>query len=130
MLDIRGHINQCQAEIEEIAERIARLRSNVTSSVQRITDMPLGDGPRDPMADYTIQLLALEEQLCNAQTQLVTYILDFDRMIRKCKDPLIRRAACLKYEDGLTWQQVANRIGGGNTGEAIRKMVVRYFKQL
>ena len=128
-MDIRGSINQCRQEIAEIEDRIARLRSSATSSVQHITDMPHGDGPRDPMADYTVKLLALEDQLCNAQTQLLTYIIDFEAAIRQCKDPLIRRSACLKYEDGLTWQQVANRIGGGNTGDSLRKMVVRFFRR-
>lgn len=46
--------------------------------------------------------------------------------IDKVPDPLIRKALELKFLKKFTWNQVAARIGGGNTSESLRKMCGRY----
>lgn len=46
--------------------------------------------------------------------------------IERVPDPLIRKALELKFIKKFTWNQVAARIGGGNTSESLRKMCGRY----
>mgnify|MGYP001053041932 FL=1 len=49
------------------------------------------------------------------------YIADID-------DALTRRIFELRYIGRYSWMQVARRLGGGNTAEAVRKRHNRYLK--
>ena len=48
--------------------------------------------------------------------------------IAKIDDALTRRIFELRYIDRYSWMQVAMRLGGGNTAEAVRKRHNRYLK--
>lgn len=52
---------------------------------------------------------------------LCQYIADID-------DALTRRIFELRYIGRYSWMQVARRLGGGNTAEAVRKRHNRYLK--
>lgn len=48
--------------------------------------------------------------------------------IAKIDDALTRRIFELRYIDGCSWVQVARRVGGGNTVEAVKKRHNRYIR--
>ena len=48
--------------------------------------------------------------------------------IAKIADALTQRIFELRYIDRYSWMQVAMRLGGGNTAEAVRKRHNRYLK--
>lgn len=45
----------------------------------------------------------------------------------KCPDAHMRRILQLRYVQGLSWDEVAARIGGGNTEDSVRKAAGRYL---
>ena len=47
--------------------------------------------------------------------------------IARIDDALTRRIFELRYIDGCSWERVAERVGGGNTAEAVRKRHNRYL---
>ena len=49
--------------------------------------------------------------------------------IAKIDDALTRQVFMLRYIEKCTWRQVAQRIGGGNTPEGVRKRHTRYLKE-
>jgi len=49
--------------------------------------------------------------------------------IAKIDDALTRQIFSLRYIDQLSWSHVAQRIGGGNTAESVRKRHNRYLKK-
>ena len=49
--------------------------------------------------------------------------------IAKIDDALTRRIFELRYIDGCSWVQVAKRVGGGNTVEAVRQRHNRYIRK-
>ena len=61
------------------------------------------------------------EQLIKQRELLETYIASID-------DSMIRLILTLRYVEGLSWRQVAHRIGGGNTPDSVRKMHDRFLK--
>ena len=51
------------------------------------------------------------------------------RYIASIDDALTRRIFELRYIGRYSWAQVARKIGGGNTAEAVRKRHNRYLRQ-
>ena len=51
------------------------------------------------------------------------------RYIRGIKDSYTRRVFTLRFVDGLTWLQVAQKIGRGDADDAMRMICVRYLKE-
>ena len=127
-MDIRKNLVQCRKEIEDLKERLARLRSGMTSGVAQLTGMPKGGSNGDHMAECTVSAILLEEQWENAKMHLTTYMYQLEVQLKSCKDPLVRLAVRLKYESGLTWQQVAQQTG--STKDSLRMLVKRYFETL
>ena len=50
--------------------------------------------------------------------------------INSIDDSNIRLIISLRFVNGLSWQQVAMHIGGGNTADGVRKACERYIKNL
>ena len=44
-----------------------------------------------------------------------------------CADPYISTMLRMHYIEGWRWRDIAQRIGGGNTQESVRKMCHRYI---
>ena len=127
-MDICGNLIQCRKELEDLEERLARLRSGMTSGVTRLSDRPKGCGRGDRMAEYAAAVQSLEAQWQRAQTKSAAYIQALEAQLDACEDPLVRLAVRLKYESGLTWQQVAQQTG--STKDSLRMLVKRYFAAL
>lgn len=49
--------------------------------------------------------------------------------IASIDDALTRRIFELRYVDRCSWDQVARKVGGGNTAEAVRKRHNRYIRR-
>ena len=52
-----------------------------------------------------------------------------NRYIAGIEDAQMRMILSLRYVNGLSWQQVAVNIGGGNTADGVRMMVDRYLQK-
>ena len=49
--------------------------------------------------------------------------------IANIDDALTRHIFELRYVDQCSWEQVARKVGGGNTAEAVRKRHNRYIRR-
>lgn len=79
--------------------------------------------------DFAEDVAVLEEKIkTHLKDCLALYreILDF---VNAIPDPLIRLIVSLRYINGLEWEQVALHIGGGNTGESVRKACERHLRR-
>lgn len=96
--------------VDESVERAERLRARLEAGrMSSITGMPRGGG-----ADWTVtadRLIELEQRV-NARTrELVRWKLLAIDAIRAVEDPRLAELLELYYIDGLTWGQVAERMG-------------------
>ena len=112
-------------EISQLQQRYEVLRSRVEKVTAVITDMPRGGRKCDLMDELIdlMELLALRQLQCaKEQKRLEEYIASIP-------DSLTRQIFALRFVNGLSWRQVAFRVGGGNTEESVKKVVYRYLEK-
>ena len=96
--------------VDEASERVERLRERLEAGrMSRLTGMPRGGGADwTETADRLIEL----ERVVNARTrEWVRWKLDAIDAIRSVGEPRLAEVLELYYIDGLTWEQVAQRMG-------------------
>lgn len=102
-----------KAEIKRLSRRLDEIRLDLA-------------GEED---EETKKLLT---ELYNRLTDLHKKQLRKENEIMRClemiNDAQIRISVQLHFIDGLTWNRVADEIGGGNTENSCRKYVSRYFE--
>lgn len=70
-----------------------------------------------------VQLLEKKEQA------LLKLIVKAEEEIESIKDSRMRRILTMRYLDGLSWVQVAHKMGGKATADSCRKQVERFWKE-
>ena len=116
-------------EIEEQQRRLAELETLATSCTSRITGMPHATGVTDKLAKYAAEIADLHG-LIDLNIRKCFYELNrINRFISTLEDSLIRQILSLRYVNGLTWQQIAFSIGGGNTADSVRKVHNRFLSR-
>lgn len=115
-------------EIEQERRRLEELRAAATDTSARISGLP-GVGC---ISDKTAiaASIADTEAIIRAKTELA--VVEYNRLnryIAQIPDSLVRQAISLRFVDGLSWWDVADKMGGNNTADGVRKMVDRFVKQ-
>lgn len=108
---------------KRLEEKLERLRTRAERITQIYTDMPKGGKHRstwDELIDVTIKT---EEEINN-----IEILKDkVEEWINECPNVFVQVCMGFYYVDGLTWRQVANRVGGGNKPNGCRMAVMRYL---
>lgn len=129
-------------ETKEVEQRL----DNVKAEIRRIedegevTDMVAGGygGIQHftitgfPVPEYKRKKAILRHReivLNGLKNEIEATINDVQVFINGIEDSHIRRIVSMRYIDGLTWRQIATRIGGGNSEDAVRKTVERFLRQ-
>ena len=96
--------------VDEAQERAERLRAKLEAGrMSSVTGMPRGGG-----ADWTEtadKLIELERVVNQRTRELVRWKLAAIDAIRAVEEPRLSEVLELYYIDGLTWEQVAQRMG-------------------
>lgn len=114
-------------EIEQEKERIKQLQDAATNTAVKINGMPFVGG----ISDKTAIAAAIADSKAIIDAKLDLCVAEYNRLCRYVAgidDSLMRQIISLRFINGLTWHQVAQRIGGGNTEESVKKACYRYIK--
>lgn len=114
-------------EIERDKERLAKLYAKAMGGVQTITGVPYVSGASDKTGGYAAEIADLRG-IIEANIQRCFYELSrLNRYIESVDDSQIRMILSLRFVNGMTWQQVANSIGGNNTADSVRMACTRFL---
>ena len=116
-------------EIEEQQRRLCELESLATSCTSRITGMPNSKHLMDKLGAYAAEIADLRG-LLDLNIKKCFYELNrLNRYINTIEDSQLRMVLSLRYVNGLSWNQVALSIGGGNSVSGVRMMVDRFLEK-
>lgn len=145
-----------QQEVKEVREKIQRLECEIPKIEKRINDIEKGATVKDkvrgglgglqsyniegvPIKEYEkrkTDLLSKKLLLNNRKSTLE--LLEFDLLektneveefIASVSDSRMRRVINLRFIENLSWNKVADCIGGGNTEDGIKKAFYRFMEE-
>lgn len=142
-------------EKEEVRNKIAYLEDRIPKLEEKIKKIEDGEVVKDKVRgglggiqSFTVEGVPTEEyqkkrtellskKLMLNQRKSILEILEFEitekisdveEFISSIDDSRMRRIINLKFIENLTWLQVANRIGGGNTESSIKMSFHRFME--
>lgn len=113
-------------EIEHEKKRLKELEAAATDTSAKITGLPHVGG----IADKTAIAAQMAECRVILEARIAQSAVEYNRLmcyINGIPDPLTRQIFTLRFVNGLSWNQVALRVGGGNTGDGVRKHAMRFL---
>lgn len=142
-------------EKEEVREKIAYLEDKIPKIEKRIQQIEAGELVKDKVRGglggiqgFTVEGIPTEEyqkrrtdlltkKLLLNQRKSTLEILDFaitqkinevEEFISGLEDSQMRRIINLRFIENLSWIQVANRMGGGNTESGVKSSFHRFMQ--
>ena len=118
---LQGEITALREREREIAHRLTYAAS--VPAAARVK----GDDGRTGEERYRDALERVRESLCARRLALVKKEAAVLAYISSVPDSLVRQILTFRFLNGLSWTAVANKIGGGNTEESVKKAFYRFF---
>lgn len=116
-------------EIQMWQNELAKLRAKQLVGSPKITDMPKGglivglDDYVADVADLETTIKGLLAKLQIKRKEIMEYIFNID-------DEFIRQIVYLRNVCLMSWNEVADSIGGGNTENSVRMTYNRFFQNI
>ena len=116
--------------IERDTENLARLNACLQPGGMELDGMPRSPSHGNSLIEKAvIQISDIEERIRRQQREYIRERVKIEDYINSVEDYQIRLILLFRFVDLLTWQQVAQRIGGNNTEDSVRKACNRYLKR-
>jgi DNA-directed RNA polymerase specialized sigma subunit len=122
-------LRRLKTDKQTFEEQIEILESMAERVNVQLSDMPHENFPNDRIGKLVAEITDLKDKLAETAMWCDEEHVKLTKFILKIKDLLAREILKYRYIDGLTWRQIANRIGG-NTEENVRKIHSRFLKNL
>ena len=92
--------------------------------------MPHGKGPaKSKVEQLAAEIVDLKAIIHAKRIECIHEKNRLERYIASISDSEIRMIFEFRFADCLTWDQVAERMGEGNTAERVRQVCSRYVRQ-
>lgn len=131
--DLQHECKEVREKIEKLEKQIAKIEED-GSVIDKVRG---GDGGLQsfkiegfPYPEYSRKktlLYARKATLSELEMELLETLNDVEAFIASVKDSHMRRIISLRVVDGLSWNEVADHIGGGNTEDSTRKAFNRFM---
>lgn len=128
-----------QQEVIEIREKVEKLEQQIDKIENEgavIDKVMGGEGGLQPFKvegfpypEYSRKktlLYARKATLSELELELLETLNEVESFISSINDSHIRRIVSLRVIDGLSWNKVALKMGGGNTEDGVRKAFDRF----
>lgn len=117
-------------EIELDRERLAELRADLLCPRSPDYDgMPRSPNPEPALERCIAEITDLEAVIRAKIEQRIYERSRLERYISDIPDSLTRQIFTLRFIEGLTWEDVAAKIGGYNTAKNCSNICYRYIRQ-
>ena len=132
--DLQQECKEVREKIEKLERQIAKIEED-GAVVDKVRG---GDGGLQsfriegfPYPEYSRKktlLYARKATLSELELEIIETLNEVESFISTVKDSHMRRIITLRVVDGLTWNQVASKIGG-NTEDSVRKAFDRFMEK-
>lgn len=128
MVNRLSQLRYLKGEIDDLSQRIAELELMAQGGAGRVTGMPRGGRRADRVAECAVKIADLRHKMDERRLDCMEELARLYEFIDDIPDSLTRQIFMLRYIDGLSWQQIAFRVGEGDE-QYPRRVHNRYLKQ-
>lgn len=114
--------------IDRDEARLAELRSRLQPGLTDFGGMPRNPSPKNLTEEVVLLIIETESKLKKELEDYKAKRLVIETFLRSVEDYQMRLILSYRFVDLLTWAGVAQKIGGGNTEESVKKMCYRFLK--
>ena len=132
--DLQEESKEIRGRIEKLEEQIDRIESQgavvdkVSGGEGGIQAFKIEGFPYPEYSRKKTLLYARKATLSELELEIIETLNEVESFISTVKDSHMRRIITLRVVDGLTWNQVASKIGG-NTEDSVRKAFDRFMEK-
>ena len=133
--DLQKECKEVREKIEKLEKQIDRIEKdgNVIDKVRGgdggIQSFKIEGFPYPEYSRKKTLLYARKATLSELEMELLETLNEVETFIASVKDSHMRRIISLRVVDGLSWNEVADHIGGGNTEDSIRMSFNRFMEK-
>lgn len=122
-------IKNIEKRIAELEEKGYKEKDSVSGGNGGIQHFSIEGFPYPRYHREKSLLILRKKRWSEIEEKLDKQISEIEEYINSIDDSQMRRMIKYKYIEELSWQQVAERMGGGNTADGCRKALDRYLKK-
>lgn len=133
--DLQQECKEVREKIEKLEKQIDKIESEgnvidkVTGGLGGLQSFKIEGFPYPEYSRKKTLLYARKATLSELEMELLETLNEVEEFIASVKDSHIRRIISLRIVDGLSWNKVADRIGGGNTEGSVKMAFQRYMQE-
>ena len=131
--DLQQECKEVREKIEKLERQIAKIEADgavvdkVRGGLGGLQSFKIEGFPYPEYSRKKTLLYARKATLSELEMELLETLNDVEEFIASINDSHIRRIINLRVVDGLSWNKVADRIGGGNTEDGVKKTFYRFM---
>ncbi len=126
-IEVREKIKSLEQQIYRI-EQEGSVKDKVSGGIGGLQTFVIEGFPYPEYSRKKMLLYARKTILCKLETEILETINKIEAFISEIDDSHMRRIVHLRFVEGLSWSEVARRVGG-NTEESIKKMFYRFLEK-
>jgi hypothetical protein len=115
--------------VEQKRREVQRIWERLTSISPSLSGMPHAGGVHDKIGEGVPELVEKKEEL---EAQIRAYEKEADMItgwIDAIEDLQVNLIFSLRFKERMSWNEVADTVGGNNTENSVRMMVNRYLEK-
>ncbi len=114
-------------EVEMDKQRLLELEERALPGAQRLSGLPGSGNVQDKLATYAAEIADLRAVIEAKYRRCLTEQQRLEQYIAGIEDSFIRQIFTCRFVEGLSWRQVAKKVGGKNSAGNIRVICHRFL---
>ncbi len=114
-------------EVEMDRQRLVALEERALPGAQRLSGLPGSGNVQDKLATYAVEIADLREVIEAKYRRCLAEQQRLEAYIAGIEDSFVRQIFTCRFVEGLSWRQVADKVGGKNTADALRMLSKRFL---
>lgn len=133
--DLQKECKEVREKIEKLEDQISKIESEgsvidkVSGGMGGIQSFRIEGFPYPEYSRKKTLLYARKATLSELEMELLETLNEVEEFISSVNDSHLRRIINLRVVEGLPWNKVADRIGGNNTEDSVRKAFERFMEK-
>lgn len=134
-MDLKNEIIDVRRKIADLEKQIANLenmtvKDKVKGGEGGLQSFNIEGFPTKEYSRKKTMLYSRKTTLALLEADIDEKILEVEKFMADIGDSRIRRIIDLRYIRNLSWNDVAAKIGGGNTEDTVKKQFYRFMEKL